>query len=111
MITTLHKGIAYSRAPKATFRILHPKEAAQLKVLPYDLRYGYAPRLAAIVAAGVALPLGILIGRELERRVRRRQARQRSPRVGGRARVPQPADVRIAGQVPPSGTHAAPEEI
>ncbi len=111
MIGTLLKGIAYSRAPKATVRILHPKEAAQLKVLPYDLRYGYAPRVAAVVAAAVALPLGILIGRELERRVRRRQARQRSPRVAGRGRVSQPAGVRLAGQAPLSATHAASEEL
>ena len=74
MIGTLLKAIAYSRAPKTTFRVLHPKEALQLKKLPYDLKYAYAPRLTAMAAAAVALPLGILIGRELERRARRGQA-------------------------------------
>ena len=110
MIGTLLKGIAYSKAPKTTFRILHPKQAAKLKVLPYELRYGYAPRLTAAVAAAVALPLGILIGRELERRVRRGRDRQRSRGAPALARAPRTPAIRVERQAPPSGTRTGSEE-
>lgn len=63
MIGSLARTLAYSKAPKTTFTILHPKKAVRLRKMQYDLRHAYAPRAAAIGAAALALPLGYLIGR------------------------------------------------
>ena len=99
MIGTLLKGVAYTRAPKLTFRVLHPKEAAQLKMLPYELRYGFAPRLTAVVAAAVALPLGILIGRRLERRAVNRRRSRRVPAIAYGSR---PTTIQVVRPTPVS---------
>ena len=66
VLVALLKAVAYSRAPRLTFTLLHPKQAAQLKKLPFDLRTAYAPRIAAVVAAAVALPVGFVLGRRFE---------------------------------------------
>ena len=63
MIRTIAKTIAYTKAPKKTFAILHPKRAAKLRRLKGDLRHAYAPRLAAAGAVALAIPLGFLLGR------------------------------------------------
>lgn len=63
MIRSIAKTVAYSKAPKTTFAVLHPKRAVRLKKMRYDLRHAYAPRVTALGAAAVALPLGYLIGR------------------------------------------------
>jgi hypothetical protein len=57
------KTFAYTKAPRATFAILHPRRAMKLKKLKYDMRHAYAPRVAAAGAVAVALPLGYLLGR------------------------------------------------
>ena len=67
VLIALLKAAAYSQAPRLTFTLLHPKQAAQLKKLPFDLRTAYAPRIAAAVAVAVALPVGIALGRRFER--------------------------------------------
>ena len=68
LLTTLLKAAAYSRAPRLTFAVLHPRRAARLKKLSFDLRTAYAPRVTAVAAAVLALPLGVAIGRAIERR-------------------------------------------
>jgi len=80
VLRSLAKAYAYSRAPRATFAVLHPEQAFQLRKLPYDLEHAYAPRLVAFVALALALPVGILVGRRWERRVQRRRAIDRQAR-------------------------------
>lgn len=63
MISSIAKTVAYSKAPRTTFTVLHPKRAVRLRKMKYDLRHAYAPRLAAIGAMALALPLGYMIGR------------------------------------------------
>lgn len=63
MIRSIAKTVAYTKAPKTTFAVLHPKKAVRLRKLKYDLRHAIAPRLTAIGAMAVALPLGYAIGR------------------------------------------------
>jgi hypothetical protein len=63
MIGTLAKMVAYNKAPRATFTIFHPRQALRLRRLRRDMMTSPAPRVAAIGAAVVALPLGILLGR------------------------------------------------
>ena len=82
MLGSLLKGYAYAQNPKLTFTTLHPVQALQLRKMQYDLEHAYAPRVTAIAAAAVALPLGVWLGRQWERAV----ARRREPAV--RARTP-----------------------
>jgi hypothetical protein len=63
VLGTLLKGYAYTRNPKLTFTALHPVRALQLRKIDYDLEHAFAPRLTAIAAAAVALPLGVWLGR------------------------------------------------
>ena len=63
MIRTVAKTMAYTKAPKTTFAILHPRRAAKLKKFQYDIRHAYAPRVAALGAAVLALPVGFALGR------------------------------------------------
>ncbi|HUF49378.1 MAG TPA: hypothetical protein VMN60_01005 [Longimicrobiales bacterium] len=62
MIGTVLKAVAYSRAPRTTFSVLHPKKAAVLGKMKWDLRHAPAPRLTAVGAAALMLPLGVLLG-------------------------------------------------
>lgn len=63
MIRTLLKVVAYSKAPRTTFAVLHPGKAVRMKKFSWDMRHAPAPRVSALGAAAVALPLGMLIGR------------------------------------------------
>jgi len=63
MIRTMAKVFAYSKAPRTTFALSHPRESVRLAKARWDLRHAYAPRLAAVSAAILALPIGIMIGR------------------------------------------------
>lgn len=63
MIGTIARTYAYARAPRTTFTVLHPKKALKARFLKWDLRHGYAPRLAALGAVALALPLGYVLGR------------------------------------------------
>ena len=72
MIGSILKVLAYRQAPKTTFAMLHPDAAFQMAKMRYDFHHAYAPRVAAIAAAAVALPLGIILGRAIERGARRR---------------------------------------
>lgn len=63
MMTSILKTAAYTRAPKTTFTVLHPRKALKIAKLRYDIRHAYAPRIAAIGAFALALPVGYLLGR------------------------------------------------
>ena len=62
MIGTALKLIAYSKAPRATFTLRHPVKAVRLKKMTWDMRHAYAPRIAALGAAALAVPIGLWIG-------------------------------------------------
>lgn len=68
MIRTLLKAVAYSKAPRATFTVLHPGKAVRLKKFGWDMRHAAAPRVTAVGAAALALPVGMLLGRLGRRR-------------------------------------------
>jgi hypothetical protein len=95
MLGSLLKAISYGQAPKTTFAMLHPEAAFQLVKMRYDLRHAYAPRVSALVTLLVALPLGIALGRVMERDARRRGGdvppRVRAGRQAERTRPPLPA--------------------
>ena len=76
MIGTLLKAVAYYKAPRVTFSVLHPKKAAILKKMQWDLGHAPAPRLTAVGAAAIALPLGLMIGRMGRERPRRNPVRR-----------------------------------
>jgi hypothetical protein len=83
MIGSLLKAAAYSKAPKTTFAALHPKQAAHLKKLEWDMKHAYAPRVTALGVALLALPIGILLGRLT---AGRGAPQGRGPRVNPNAR-------------------------
>jgi hypothetical protein len=63
MIGAIIKAAAYSRAPKTTFAVLNPRKAVRLKKFGWDMKHAYAPRVTAIGAAAIALPIGLWLGR------------------------------------------------
>lgn len=63
MLTTLLKLAAYTRAPRATFAVLHPIRTAQLAKVPFDLKTAYAPRITAVAAAILVAPLAYRLGK------------------------------------------------
>ena len=62
MVGTLLKIYAYTKAPKTVFVARHPVGALHLKKFKWDMRHAYAPRVAALGAAAVAVPLGMWLG-------------------------------------------------
>lgn len=62
---TAAKLWAYSRAPRTTVALRHPRFAARAFKARWDLRNAYAPRITAVGAAAIALPLGLALGRHL----------------------------------------------
>lgn len=63
MIGSLAKMVAYSKAPRTTFTVLHPRKALRLRAMQKELRHSPLPRLTALSAAVLALPLGMALGR------------------------------------------------
>lgn len=63
MIRSLAKMVAYNKAPRTTFAVMHPKQALKLRKFRKDMTQSTAPRIAAIGAAALALPLGMWLGR------------------------------------------------
>lgn len=88
MLGSILKGAAYTKAPRATFTVLHPRQAFEIAKLPYDLRHAYAPRLVALATLALALPAGVLLGRMLERRRRGPRFIDRSLDAGRSRRRP-----------------------
>lgn len=89
MIGTLFKAIAYSKAPRATFTMLHPGKAVRFRKFQWDMRHAYAPRVTALSAAALALPVGLWLGRKrADRAVAEPTGWQPADRAGTR---PEPA--------------------
>ncbi|CAN5697348.1 hypothetical protein BH23GEM10_BH23GEM10_09530 [soil metagenome] len=63
MIRTIMKAVAYRKAPRTTFAVLHPRSAVRMKKFGWDMRHAAAPRVTALGAAVLALPLGLWLGR------------------------------------------------
>jgi hypothetical protein len=63
MIGNLLKWYAYTKAPRATFAVRHPRTTARLAHARYDMKHSVVPRVSAVGAALIALPLGYLAGR------------------------------------------------
>ena len=68
MIGTLLRVFAYSKAPRTTFTMLHPTKAVLFRKFQWDMRHAYAPRVTALGAAALALPVGLWLGRRLRSR-------------------------------------------
>jgi hypothetical protein len=63
MIGKVIKYYAYSQAPRLTYTVRHPKNAARLAKTGWDLKHAWAPRITGVAALAVALPLGYLLGK------------------------------------------------
>jgi hypothetical protein len=62
MLRSMAKVFAYSKAPKTTFAILHPREALRIRAMKKWLRKtAPAGRTAALGAAALAVPVGIVL--------------------------------------------------
>lgn len=75
MIRELLKFAAYSQAPRTTFAVSHPKTAAKLGKAKWDMKHALAPRVAAVGAAALALPLGYAVGKVVGKRARKNRFR------------------------------------
>lgn len=108
MIGSILKVLAYRQAPRTTFAMLHPDAAFQLAKMRYDFHHAYAPRVAAVAAAALVLPLGIILGRAMERGARRRSRNAGLPVETVRSRQALPAATRSASgaRVRPAGQRA-----
>lgn len=73
MIGKMAKVAAYRKAPKFTSALLNPGAAARLEHTKYDLKHGYAPRITALGAVLIAMPIGFLIGKALTYRKANRE--------------------------------------
>jgi hypothetical protein len=67
MIGSLVKMFAYNKAPRTTFAVAHPRKSLKLWLFRKEFRTSPVPRIAAIGAAAVALPLGLALGRLTKR--------------------------------------------
>lgn len=65
MLGTMARLYAYSKWPRTTFALTHPKTTAHLAKMRWDLKHAYAPRVSAITTAIIALPFGYMVGRAL----------------------------------------------
>ncbi len=81
MIGQIAKVLAYKHAPRAAAALFHPKASARLAHTKYDMKHGYAPRISAVAVALLAVPVGFLVGKVMNRRTD--SARMDSPRMGG----------------------------
>jgi hypothetical protein len=68
MIGKMAKVVAYRNAPRAAAAVFNPRASARLAHTKYDLKHSYAPRITAVGAALLAMPIGFLIGRLLTSR-------------------------------------------
>ena len=75
MLKQLIKLAAYSAAPRAAFAVSHPKSAVKLKKAEWDMKHALAPRVAAVGAAALALPLGYAMGKVVGKRSRKNRLR------------------------------------
>ena len=70
MLRNLMKALAYSKFPKTTFAVRHPGDAARLVKMRRNMRHTMrSQRTAGIGAALIAIPVGYVIGRLVQKRV------------------------------------------
>lgn len=67
MVGNALKVLGYAKAPRATFAVRHPKQAMRIATTRWAMRNTAAPRIAAVGAAMVALPIGLMLGRLTKR--------------------------------------------
>ena len=79
MIGKMAKVVAYRNAPKLAASVLNPRASARIAHTKYDLKHGYAPRITAVGAALLAMPIGFLIGKLMSDRANRVAARDDLP--------------------------------
>lgn len=65
MLRTILKAVAYTRMPRTTFMVSHPRAASRMLKARWDMKHALAPRISAVGAAMIALPVGYAIGRAL----------------------------------------------
>jgi hypothetical protein len=95
MLGTILKMVAYSKAPKATFAVLHPRAAAQLGHARWDIKHGWAPRASAIGAALIALPIGYMLAKLTQPRPRVRPALAEPPMLDAYDVESEPRDTEL----------------
>ena len=79
MLRNLLKAVAYSKFPKTTFAVSHPGDAARLVKMRRNVRHTMRSRsTASIGAALIAIPVGYVIGRLVQKRVDNEVARGES---------------------------------
>ena len=78
MIGKIAKVLAMKHAPRAAASIMHPRATARLAHTKYVLKHGYAPRITAVGAALLAVPVGFLIGQMMTKRGAQRLTAQDS---------------------------------
>lgn len=98
-LLSLAKAAAYATAPKFTFAALHPQAALRWKLVPYDMRYGYAPRISGAVAATLGITIGMLVGRWIGRTTTRAALAEEVAAEAGRAESPKTRVARSARRV------------
>jgi hypothetical protein len=70
MLRNLMKLFAYSNFPKTTFAMSHPGDAARIMKMRRNVRHTlHSKRTAGIGAALIAIPVGYVIGRLVQKRV------------------------------------------
>ena len=70
MLKNLIKLFAYSNFPKTTFAVRHPGDAARMVKMRRNVRHTMrSQRMAGIGAALIAIPVGYVIGRLVQKRV------------------------------------------
>ncbi len=70
MLRNLMKMFAYSKFPKSTFAVSHPADTARLMRMRRNVRHTMRSQTTAgIGAALIAIPVGYVIGRLVQKRV------------------------------------------
>jgi hypothetical protein len=69
MLRGLMKLFAYEHFPRTTFAVRHPRTTSQIAKTRWDLKHARAPRVAGIGAALIAIPVGYVIGRLVQKHV------------------------------------------
>lgn len=97
MIGTLLRAIAYSKAPRATFTVMHPGKAVRFRKFQWDMKHAYAPRVTALGAAALALPVGLWLGRKRGQRANVAEIGWQPVDVAGRRPEPVTRETSDAG--------------
>ena len=70
MLRNIIKALAYSKFPKTTFAVRHPGDAARLVKMRRNVKHTMrSQRTAGIGVALIAIPVGYVIGRLVQKKV------------------------------------------